>query len=223
MYNMYYFYNQSKAINFVPTNNQGMKKIFIINGGQHFAHSGGKLNHTIAAWDDEFFSTNEHYELQTTHVSEGYDIEAEVDKYLWADVVIYHFAAWWMNMPYTLKEYLDNVLTAGHRKGMYYSDGRKSDNPERNYGKGGLMQGRTYMVTTTWNAPETAFSIPGEFFNGRSVDDGVLFGFHRMHAFIGMEAPLESFHFHDVEKNISDERVAGFKAEYMAHLKELFQ
>ena len=200
-----------------------VKKIFIINAGQNFAHSGGKLNNTITGWDKEFFTADSGFELQITNLSDGYDIETEVDKYLWADVVIYHFAAWWMNMPYTLKEYLDNILTAGHRKGMYYSDGRKADNPERNYGKGGLMQGRTYMVTTTWNAPETAFTIPDEFFNGRSVDDGVLFGFHRMHAFIGMDDPIGSFHFHDVEKNISDERVTEFRKSYLSHLSDNFQ
>ncbi len=200
-----------------------VKKIFIINAGQNFAHSGGKLNNTITGWDKEFFTAGSGFELQITNLSDGYDIETEVDKFLWADVVIYHFAAWWMNMPYTLKEYLDNVLTAGHRKGMYYSDGRKADNPERNYGKGGLMQGKNYMVTTTWNAPEAAFSIPDEFFMGRSVDDGVLFGFHRMHAFIGMDAPIGSFHFHDVEKNISDERVAEFRKSYLSHLSDNFQ
>lgn len=31
------------------------------------------------------------------------------------------------------------------------------------------------------------------------VDEGPLFGFHRMNAFIGVK-PLKSFHFHDVEK-----------------------
>ncbi len=199
-----------------------MKKIFIINAGQNFAHSGGKLNNTITGWDKEFFIENNGFELQVTNLTDGYDTETEVDKFLWADVVIYHFAAWWMNVPYTLKEYLDNVLTAGHRKGMYYSDGRKAENPERNYGKGGLMQGRTYMVTTTWNAPETAFSIPDEFFMGRSVDDGVLFGFHRMNSFIGMDAPIPSFHFHDVEKNISEARVEEFRKSYLSHLSVNF-
>lgn len=200
-----------------------MNKIFIINAGQNFAHSGGKLNQTITNWDLEFFTAENGFEVKTTHLAEGYDTDTEVDKFIWADVIIYHFPAWWMNVPYTLKSYLDHVLTAGHRKGMYYSDGRKADNPARNYGKGGLMQGRTYLVTTTWNAPETAFSIPEEFFQGRSVDDGVLFGFHRMNAFIGLETPLPSFHFHDVEKNISDSRVADFRNSYLNHLREVFQ
>lgn len=74
------------------------------------------------------------------------------------------------------------------------------------------------MVTSSWNAPKTAFTLPGEFFNQKSVDEGVLFGFHRMNAFTGM-TPLKSFHFHDVEKNANIERDLGA---YNQHLQEVF-
>nr|WP_312824907.1 NAD(P)H-dependent oxidoreductase [Epilithonimonas sp.] len=118
-----------------------------------------------------------------------------------------------MYIPFSLKEYIDKVFTTGHRKGMYYSDGRKTDNPSHNYGTGGLMHGREYLITSTWNAPDTAFTIPEEFFQGKSVDDGVFFPFHRMNAFCGLE-PLPRQHFHDVEKNGSPELVAKFKEDY---------
>ncbi len=199
-----------------------MKKVFIINGAKEFAHSGGALNKEIVEWDKQFFNSDEKFEVKITDLDKDmYDIEAEVDKFLWADVIIYHFPIWWMYIPFSLKSYLDHVLTAGHRKGMYYSDGRKADNPERNYGKGGQMQNTKYLVTTTWNAPETAFTIPEEFFEGRSVDEGVLFPFHKMNAFCGMTA-LESFHFHDVEKNMDENRFALLKSEYLEHLKQTF-
>ncbi len=74
------------------------------------------------------------------------------------------------------------------------------------------------MVTSSWNAPETAFTLPGEFFNERSVDEGVLFGFHRMNAFTGMKA-LEGIHFHDVEKNADMVRDLD---RYTAHLNKIF-
>ena len=191
-----------------------MQKILVINGGKTFAHSGGRLNTTLTEWDSEFFTPENGFELKITQVGEeNYDANEEVEKFVWADVVIYHFPIWWMYLPFSLKEYFDKVLTAGHRKGLYYSDGRKASNPERNYGTGGLMQGTRYLVTTTWNAPKTAFTLPEEFFQGRSVDDGVLFPFHRMNAFCGLE-PLPSKHFHDVEKNGSPELTASFKVEY---------
>lgn len=195
-----------------------MKRVFIINAGQDFAHSGGKLNAEITRWTETYLSSDDNFEFKTTHITDTYEVEAEIEKFLWADIVIYHFPIWWMYIPYTLKEYFDKVLTAGHRKGMYYSDGRKADNPERNYGTGGLMMDKKYMLTTTWNAPETAFTIPEEFFQGRSVDDGVLFPFHRMNAFCGMTA-LSSFHFHDVEKNMNEERLENLRLDYQNHLK----
>lgn len=199
-----------------------MQKILVINGGKTFAHSGGRLNTTLTEWDSEFFTPENGFELKITQVGEGnYDANEEVEKFVWADVIIYHFPIWWMYLPFSLKEYFDKVLTAGHRKGLYYSDGRKANNPERNYGTGGLMQGTRYLVTTTWNAPKTAFTLPEEFFQGRSVDDGVLFPFHRMNAFCGLE-PLPSKHFHDVEKNGSPELTASFKVEYLEHLRSVF-
>lgn len=198
-----------------------MQKILIINGGQKFAHSGGTLNQTITDWDKRFFTPGNGFEIKVTNVSEPYEVSAEIEKFLWADIIVYHFPIWWMYIPFCLKEYLDKVLTAGQKK-MYNSDGRKAENPAINYGKGGLLQGKTYMVTTTWNAPQTAFTLPGEFFQQRSVDDGVLFPFHRMNAFLSLE-PLPSFHFHDVEKNMNEERLSQLKEEYLAHLEKTFK
>jgi modulator of drug activity B len=197
-----------------------MKKIFVINGGQVFAHSQGLFNKTLLELDKAFFTNEKGFELKYTDINEAYDLDEEVGKYVWADVIIYHFPAWWMGMPYGLKKYIDKVFTAGHRKGLYYSDGRKLDNPAINYGKGGMLHGRKYMVTTSWNAPDTAFTLPGEFFKERSVDDGILFGFHRMNEFISLEA-LESFHFHDVEKNNTAEKMEVHKANYLKHLNKV--
>lgn len=198
-----------------------MKKIFTINGGQRFAHSEGLFNKTLLELDQAFFTEENGYQFRYTDINEDYQEEREVENFVWADVIIYHFPAWWMGMPFRLKEYIDRVFTAGHRNGMYYSDGRKQANPEINYGKGGLLQGRKYMVTTSWNAPETAFTLSQEFFQQRSVDDGILFGFHRMNEFIALE-PLENIHFHDVEKNNGPEQIERHKSNYLSHLKRVF-
>ncbi|WEK36475.1 MAG: NAD(P)H-dependent oxidoreductase [Candidatus Pseudobacter hemicellulosilyticus] len=197
-----------------------MQKIFVINGGQHFAHSGGKFNKTLVEWDTAYFSPENGFELTTTDINEAYDPVAEVEKFTNADIVIYHTPVWWFGLPHKFKEYLDKVFTAGHRKGIYYSDGRKKETPHLNYGTGGEMHGRSYMLTTTWNAPETAFTLPGEFFRQTSVDDGVMFGFHRMNAFTGMDK-LDSFHFHDLEKNATPERIRNYQQQYLAHLQAL--
>ena len=191
--------------------------IFIINGGQKFAHSNGEFNGSLTNWSQEVITELGH-EIQITHVNEAFDKNEEVEKYKWADVIIYHTPIWWFQVPNRFKFYIDEVFTVGHNNGMYKSDGRSRVNPAINYGTGGLMQGKHYMVTSTWNAPEEAFTLEGEFFNQTSVDDGVLFGFHRMNAFLGLSR-IDGMHFHDLEKNGSQERVDKYKAKYQDFLR----
>lgn len=195
-----------------------MTKIFIINGGQKFGHSGGKFNETIAQETLNFFQNNSDFQVRITYVNHDYNPAEEVEKFVWADVIIYHTPVWWFQLPHGFKKYIDVVFTEGYNKGIYKSDGRSSANPAINYGTGGTLHGRKYMLTTSWNAPKEAFTLPGEFFSERSVDDGPLFGFHRMNAFTGM-TPLESKHFHDIEKNADVPRDLEL---YKAHLSKLF-
>ena len=194
------------------------KKIFIINGGQIFGQSGGKFNKTLFDSTINFFNNYPGFEVRHTDINDHWDPKQEVANYVWADVVIYHTPIWWFQVPHGLKKYIDVVFTEGHQNGIYRSDGRSSANPEINYGTGGMLHGRKYMVTSSWNAPATAFTLPGEFFNERSVDDGALFGFHRMNAFTGM-TPLEGLHFHDVEKNAD---IVKDLARYQQHLQKVF-
>lgn len=192
--------------------------VFIINAGQYFGHSGGQFNNTITDVTTAFLKDKD-INLKVTAIANGYDPEEEVNKFVWADIIIYHTPIWWFQLPHDFKKYIDVVFTAGHQKGIYYSDGRTSSNPEINYGTGGMLHGKKYMLTTSWNAPKTAFTLPGEFFDQRSVDNGPLFGFHRMNAFTGLES-LESFHFHDVEKNADIPRDMKI---YKQHLINIFE
>lgn len=195
-----------------------MTKIFIINGGQKFGHSGGKFNQTIASETAQFFQNHPEFEVKTTDINHEYDPAVEVQKFVWSDVIIYHTPVWWFQLPHGFKKYIDVVFTEGHANGIYKSDGRSSANPAVNYGTGGLLHGRKYMLTTSWNAPKEAFTLPGEFFSQKSVDEGPLFGFHRMNAFTGM-TPIESMHFHDIEKNADVKRDL---VRYKQHLEVQF-
>ncbi|TDQ11078.1 NAD(P)H-dependent oxidoreductase [Pedobacter metabolipauper] len=195
-----------------------MKNIFVINGGQVFGHSGGLFNKSITAATVDFFKNNPDFEIRSTDINEVYDTKQEVENYKWADVVIYHTPVWWFQLPHGFKKYIDEVFTEGHQNGIYKSDGRSSANPAVNYGTGGLLHGKKYMLTTSWNAPKEAFTLPGEFFNQHSVDEGPMFGFHRMNAFTGMEK-IAGMHFHDVEKNADILRDLD---RYETHLTETF-
>lgn len=191
-----------------------MKKVFIINGGQKFGESGGLFNSTLTEITERFMS-KEGYQVKVSNINDDYSSSEEADKFVWADIIIYHIPIWWFQVPHRLKAYFDNVFEGDK---IYGGDGRSSKNPAINYGTGGLLKGKKYMVTTSWNAPKEAFTIPGEFFKQTSVDDGVLFGFHRMNAFIGME-PIPGIHFHDVVKNGDMERD---QENYLRHLHEVF-
>ncbi|ULT23194.1 NAD(P)H-dependent oxidoreductase [Sphingobacterium sp. E70] len=136
--------------------------IFIINGGQEFAHSGGSFNTTITNWTAQTLVKNG-FEIRVTNVNDEFDAMVEAENFKWADIIVYHFPVWWFQVPNRLKLYIDEVFTAGHNNGIYRSDGRSRKNPAINYGTGGLMHGKKYFVTSSWNAPDTAFTMEGEF------------------------------------------------------------
>lgn len=192
-----------------------MKKILLINGGKQFAHSDGRYNATlheaaIAHLDRAGFDVKE------TFIDGGYDIQEEVQKILWADVVIYQMPGWWMGAPWTVKQYLDEVFTAGHGS-LYANDGRTRSDASQKYGSGGLLHGKQYMISATWNAPQQAFDDPTDFFEGKGVD-AVYFPFHKANQFLGM-SPLPTFLCVDVMKRPS---IEGDVQRYQQHLDEVF-
>lgn len=193
--------------------------VFIINGGQTFAHSGGMFNNTLTGWTVEVMK-EKGFAYRVTNINDRFDPMVEVENFKWADIVIYHTPIWWFQLPNGMKRYIDEVFTAGHNNGIYRSDGRSRKNPDVNYGTGGLMQGKRYMVTTSWNAPQTAFTLEGEFFDRHTVDEGVLFGFHKMNQFVGMTR-IEGFHFHDLEKNATPERINEYHKMYVEHINQV--
>lgn len=192
-----------------------MSNILIINAMKKFAHSAGALNDTLSRFAADFLTTAGH-QIQVTVVDKGYDAAEEVEKYLWADVVIYQMPGWWMGAPWILKKYIDDVFTAGHGK-LYQSDGRTRSDGSRKYGSGGLIQGKQYMISTTWNAPAEAFTDPEQFFMGVGVD-GVYLPFHKANQFLGMTA-LPTFMCNDVIKQPDIEQDI---ARYQQHLAQIF-
>src|SRR6478672_4070807 len=103
-----------------------MKKILIINAGQNFGHSGGRFNNTVTAETLGYFEEKDQVQIKQTTISKGYDPKEEVEKFVWADVIIYHTPIWWFQVPHGFKKYIDVVFTEGHGKGIYMSDGRSS-------------------------------------------------------------------------------------------------
>ena len=151
-------------------------------------------------------------------IETGYDKEAEVEKWLWMDAVIWQMPGWWMGEPWTVKKYIDEVFSAGVGEGkLVASDGRHRDKPTEGYGTGGLLHDKKHMISSTWNAPIEAFTRAGDFFEGVGVD-GVHFHFHKANEFLGTTR-LPSFICNDVIKN---PQVEKYIADYRAHLQQVF-
>ncbi|SDI97221.1 modulator of drug activity B [Pseudomonas flavescens] len=193
-----------------------MKKILLLNGGKQFAHSAGRFNRTLHETAMAFLDQTG-VPFRTTEIDAGYDVAEEVQKFLWADVVIYQMPGWWMGAPWIVKKYIDEVFTEGHGS-LYANDGRTRSDASQKYGSGGLIQGKQYMLSLTWNAPQQAFDDPSDFFEGKGVD-AVYFPFHKSQQFLGMSA-LPTFLCADVMKRPDVERDV---IRYRQHLAGIVQ
>jgi modulator of drug activity B len=105
---------------------------------------------------------------------------------------------------------MDGRLCAG--------DGRSRHDASKQYGTGGTLTGKKYMLSLTFNAPKDSFNNPNQvFFEGRSVDD-LLLPTHLNFKFFGMEA-LPTFASHDVMKNPSiEDDFTRFDAHITQHI-----
>lgn len=189
--------------------------ILLIDGGKAFAHSAGRLNHTLHQIARDTLSALGH-QVRETVIDDGYDIQQEVEKFQWMDAVIWQMPGWWMHEPWTVKKYIDEVFTTGAGT-LYTSDGRHRVSPTEGCGTGGLLQGRRHMLSLTWNAPREAFTREGDFFEGVGVD-ALYMHFHKAHEFMGT-TQLPTFVCYDVIKN---PQVEQDLADYTAHLNEVF-
>ena len=192
-----------------------MKNILLINGAKTFAHSNGQLNDTLTELAQEVLSGLGH-QVQVTRADSEYDAKAEVEKFLWADSVIYQMPGWWMGAPWTVKKYIDDVFTEGHGS-LYANDGRSRADASKKYGSGGLIHDKNYMLSLTWNAPMDAFNDAEQFFHGVGVD-GVYLPFHKANQFLGMQT-LPTFIVNDV---IKAPEVEAYMAQYRKHLTQVF-
>ena len=197
------------------------KKVLIIDAGglSVMRHDGlvkesGLLNDTFVNETIEFLKKH-HDEYKVTKIRDGYKVDEEVAKYQWADVILYQSPMWWMGLPWQLKKYIDEVFCP---KIFYKDDGRSRDDPEHNYGTGGLMQDKWYSLSMTTNAPAGAFVLEHEFFEHDPKGDKILFPFYKLHDFVGMKK-LPTFWAHDVVKNPD---LGSFVENYHVHLNELW-
>lgn len=85
----------------------------------------------------------------TEHLGFAADIEAEMEKLEWCELMIWQFPLWWFGLPAVLKGWVDRVFAMGRMYGG-----------PRTYA-GGVFRGRRAMLSLTTGGPEQAFRRGG--------------------------------------------------------------
>jgi len=170
--------------------------------------SEGKLNQRIFEESINVYQSKG-YDIFTTQIDSGYEIEEETEKWRNADYILLHFPINWFGYPGKTKEYIDQVLMNGYGR-IYAGDGRNNGG---NYGTGGLLKAKG-MIVNTWNAPKEVFDNPEQLLKGKSMEEFIL-PFTVNFAFLGIEVQ-PSFAFYDVFRN--GEFIEGEFISYNQHL-----
>ena len=77
------------------------------------------------------------------------DLQAEMDKLAWCDVLVFQFPLWWLGLPAILKGWVDRVFAVGRA----YGGGRYFDQ--------GMFAGKRAMLAVTVGGPSPAYSDIG--------------------------------------------------------------
>ena len=194
-----------------------MKNVFVINAHEEYEFAKGELNRTLTDLALEHLGAAG-YETRVTTMKDAWEVDPEIEKHTWADAVLLQTPVNWMGVPWSFKKYMDHVYSFGMDGRLCAGDGRTRSDPARQYGSGGTLTGKKYMLSLTFNAPRGSFNDPSQtFFAGMSPDD--LFApAHLNFRFFGME-PLPTFVCYDVMKNPD---VENDLVKYRAHLAAAF-
>ncbi|MDP3302378.1 MAG: NAD(P)H-dependent oxidoreductase [Sulfuricurvum sp.] len=179
-----------------------MKRVLLLNLHQKYeGFANGNLTRDLLSEAKIFFSNNG-YEIQETTIEDGYDVAQELEKFKWADLFFVQSPVYWMGLPWLGKKYIDDIFSGGVNTVTYVSDGRSKDDPSKVYGSGGLMGEKRYMLSFTYNCPESEFDNPKGFFDGLSLDEANV-ALHKTFQFCGA-VPYASYAVHDIYKSEFD-------------------
>lgn len=193
-----------------------MKKVLLLTLHQKYdGIANGNLTRSLVNEAKTFFEANG-FEIKETVIEDGYDVAEEVAKFAWADIFFVQSPVYWMGLPWLGKKYIDDIFSGGVGTVTYASDGRTRSDPSKTYGSGGLMNGKKYMLSFTYNCPTSEFDNPKGFFDGLSLDEANV-ALHKTFQFCGVEK-LPSYSVHDIYK--SEFNLDEALAKLQEHLKQ---
>ncbi|SHF25686.1 NAD(P)H-dependent oxidoreductase [Chryseobacterium vrystaatense] len=196
-----------------------IKKVLLINTHLTYPNwSEGVLNDAFNQKAKDFFGGNQ-FEVLETKIEDGYNVDEEVEKHMQADIIILQTPINWFGTPWIYKKYIDEVFNSGLHSGKFLSgDGRTREDASKQYGTGGKLQGKKFMVCATWNAPKASFNDPDQvLFKGRSTED-ILIQITSNYLFCGVEI-VPDYNCFDIFK---DGDIAGDLENYPKHLQKVF-
>lgn len=181
--------------------------------------SEGVLNRAFQDKAKEFFISNG-YQVLETYVENGYDLTEEVEKHLVAEIVILQTPVNWFGAPWIYKKYVDEIFNAGlFSKKFQEADGRSQEDPNKQYGTGGKMYGKKFMVSATWNAPKEAFGNPEQvLMQGKTTSD-LFLNLTSSYRFVGYEI-MPDYGTFDIFR---DQKIESDLEKYPEYLAETFQ
>jgi len=196
------------------------KTVLLINA--HLTYPGlseGKLNKAFYDKAKEFFISH-NYKVLETKIETGYNVDAEVEKHMQADIIVLQTPVNWENTPWIYKKYVDEVFTSAMRSQKFLNgDGRSTTDSTKQYGTGGKMQGKKFLLSATWNAPEESFNDPRQtFWKGKSADDA-LFNVAANYLFVGFTI-VPGHYCYDVFHN---KHIKEDLANYPVYLEKVFK
>jgi len=193
-------------------------KVLLINTHLTYSRwSEGTLNNSLIQIAKDFFKSHS-IEVLETKVEEGYNPEEEVKKHLDTELIILQMPVNWFGAPWIYKKYVDEVFNSGlFSKTFLSGDGRTREDENKQYGTGGKLQGKKFMICATWNAPSEAFNNPAQqLFKGKSVSD-LFLNITSNYRFCGYDI-LPEYNCFDIFKN---ENIAGDLKNYSKHLEKV--
>lgn len=194
-----------------------LKNVFVINAHQEYEFSKGKLNAALTEMALEYLSQGG-YQTKLTTMKDEWTVDEEIEKHQWADVILLQTPVNWMGVPWSFKKYMDHVYSFGMDGRLCNGDGRSRSDASRQYGTGGTLAGKKYMMSLTFNAPENSFNDASQVFFGDKSPDDLFWPMHLNFSFFGME-PMDTFACYDVMKNPQIE--SDFER-YRDHLSRFF-
>lgn len=147
-------------------------------------------------------------QIEEMHATEmngfSVEIESEMEKVEWCDLMIWQFPLWWFGLPAVLKGWVDRVFAMGR----IYGGGRIYES--------GIFRGKRALLSLTTGGPEDVYQKGA--FNGDI--EGILRPIHRgMLQFVGFDVLAPQIVYGPVR--MTDEQRKQQLATYVARLQKI--